>query len=80
MTDPRLPATLALARERTHPYYANVAFQLARDAGDLAAMVEAIALGAANYRPEPCVYMRSEGDMLDQIITGEPVQEAMELV
>jgi hypothetical protein len=79
MTDPRLTAALALARERTHPLYANVAFHLARDAGDLAAMAEAAVLGAADYRPEPCVYMRSEDDMLDQIIAGEPVQEAMEL-
>lgn len=71
MTDPRLPAFLALAVERGHPYYAAAALRLAREAGDTAAMEAAIRLGARDWRPEPRVYATTEDDMLDEIITGD---------
>lgn len=60
MTDPRIVAALACARERSHPYYAAAAFTLARAAGDTAAMQEALRLGAANYRPAARVYAWTE--------------------
>lgn len=60
--DPRLVAFLARAQERRHPYYAYGAYVLARACGDTAAMAEALALGAADYRPEPPIRMRTEED------------------
>lgn len=57
--DYRLRAFLACARERSHPYYAAAAFVLARQCGDLAAMEEALRLGAATYRREGAVYART---------------------
>lgn len=60
MTDPRLTAYLETARERRHPFYARQALRFAAQAGDAAAMEEAMALGAASYQPEPPIRMRTE--------------------
>lgn len=64
MTDYRLRDALACARERSHPYYAAALYTLARAAGDLAAMEEALRLGAANYRRSAPVYGRTEGEVV----------------
>jgi hypothetical protein len=61
VTDPRLTAYLEVARERPHPFYAAGAYRLAYEAGDTAAMEEAVRHGALSWRPEPVVRMRGEG-------------------
>jgi hypothetical protein len=66
MTDPRLAAFLVLAQKRQHPYYAAGAYTLARQLGDTAAMAQALALGAANYRPEPPIRMRTDEEPKEQ--------------
>jgi 16S rRNA G966 N2-methylase RsmD len=77
MSDPRLRNALACAREREHPYYAAAAYRLAQEVGDVAAMEEALKLGAMNYRREGPVYARTERPMhipasyLNQIVTGD---------
>lgn len=62
MTDSRLTAFLALAQERNHPFYAYGAWVLASRYGDMESAVQALQLGAANYRPEPPIRMRTEED------------------
>lgn len=64
--DIRLINLLACAAERDHPYYAAAAYALACEPGDAGAMQEAIRirLGAARYRPEAVVRMRTEGDIV----------------
>ncbi len=66
--DPRLTSFLALAAERPHPYYAYGAWVLASRVGDLDAVVRALRLGAADWRPEPVVRMRTEEDRSTQVI------------
>jgi hypothetical protein len=73
MTDPRIPILLRLAKERGHPFYAAQAFGYARQAGDTAAMQEALELGAAKWRPEPPVYARTA----DVCVAGKIAQMAM---
>lgn len=60
MTDPRLRNALALAHERQHPHYAFCAWWFASMCGDWDAVCLALSLGAADYKPEPKVYMQSE--------------------
>jgi DNA modification methylase len=82
MTDSRLTAYLKTARERQHAFYARQAFRFAAQAGDTAAMEEAMALGAVDYQPEPNVYSRyipGEEKMLDQIITGDARELAKDI-
>lgn len=52
----RIAICLALAEKRKHPYYAAVAYTLAQESGDEVAADAALALGAADYRPQPCIY------------------------
>ena len=79
MTDPRLQAYLKIMKERPHPFYAAQAYRFAAQAGDTAAMEEAIKAGALSWRPEPVVRMRTEEDMLDRIITGDAREIAKEV-
>lgn len=62
--DPRITAALALAQQRSHPYYAAAAYTLARQCGDTRAMQEALSLGAANYVPAARVYARTEATVV----------------
>lgn len=52
----RIATCLALAEKRRHPYYAAAAYRLAQESGDEVAADAALALGAANYRPQPRIY------------------------
>ena len=58
--DPRLTAYLETMRERAHPFYAMQCYRFAAQAGDTAAMEEAVMRGALSWRPEPNVYAWTE--------------------
>lgn len=75
-TDPRLAAALTLAQKRKHPYYAAAAHTLARQCGDREAMTTALRLGAASYRPEPCIYARTEERAEGKVIQLSLFEEA----
>ncbi len=74
--DPRLAGYLEAARERPHPFYARQLLRFAAQAGDAAAMEEAISLGALLWRPEPPIRAWTEERPELRIVQLELWEEA----